>query len=779
MRSRTGAALAVLAGLVVLAPLLLRVTFFAGDFHAVFEPLRGLYGRELRAGNVLFTNGLGSGSPLLANPFLAAAYPPNFLLALPGVSTASLLTSLGVAHLLWGALGAGLLARSRGASGAASGLAAAVAGFSGIPFAATRFVLLQTTLSWVPWFLLAGARAGRSRSWKGALLLALVCGVMLLAGDPSVAAAALLLLAALELLGPAEPVSRRSRFIRIALGTAGGCLLAAPVLLAGGRALAVSVRASGLPLADVLEWSLHPWELLELALPHPFGNPVRLGAEGYLTPGLQGGLGPNFAALYVGLVPLVLAGVAVARERAKSAGPLVGALALVILALGAHTPVYEAILRLVPVLRSTRFPVRWIALTPLPIALLAATGFDALRSTARGFLRAAGATILVAGAIGAGAFLGLDGLIAEKGAGGAEARVEAVRNAATLRPAVRARLATSAVRGAAIPAVVCLAALLARLRRREAALPAFVVALVFFDELLVAVPLAPMVPASLLSRLPRAAQVILADRPGRVWVDDSAEALAVPTLARPEFRALAEGLPLQRERMGWIVGADFGLPLALNGDLELFAPASYARLRRLVETLPPRERSVLLSHAGVTHVASVLDRGGPGLETLAVLDVGARRPLTVWRNTGALPRVRMVPSLLLYPTEAELLRILREAPDDVLRDAVLVDVRTFGPGVRVAATRPGPAGTRLLSPIPEGTRGISRVAVAEDRGGRLRIRTGGSPGFLVVADTFTPQWTARLDGHPTPILPVDVALRAVLVPGGEHEVVFSYNPWRR
>jgi hypothetical protein len=50
-------------------------------------------------------------------------------------------------------------------------------------------------------------------------------------------------------------------------------------------------------------------------------------------------------------------------------------------------------------------------------------------------------------------------------------------------------------------------------------------------------------------------------------------------------------------------------------------------------------------------------------------------------------------------------------------------------------------------------------------------------GMLVLADTFYPGWRATLDGSGVPIQEVDMALRGVLVPKGQHEIRFFYRPW--
>ena len=59
---------------------------------------------------------------------------------------------------------------------------------------------------------------------------------------------------------------------------------------------------------------------------------------------------------------------------------------------------------------------------------------------------------------------------------------------------------------------------------------------------------------------------------------------------------------------------------------------------------------------------------------------------------------------------------------------------------------------------------------------RVSIRCSMSrPGLVVLTDTWTPWWRAELDGRPIYVGRADIAFRAVAVPAGNHEIVFTYT----
>lgn len=56
---------------------------------------------------------------------------------------------------------------------------------------------------------------------------------------------------------------------------------------------------------------------------------------------------------------------------------------------------------------------------------------------------------------------------------------------------------------------------------------------------------------------------------------------------------------------------------------------------------------------------------------------------------------------------------------------------------------------------------------------KVKSRNGG---VVVLSEIYYPGWTCTIDGEPTDIARADYVLRAVRVPAGEHELVFSFDP---
>jgi hypothetical protein len=144
--------------------------------------------------------------------------------------------------------------------------------------------------------------------------------------------------------------------------------------------------------------------------------------------------------------------------------------------------------------------------------------------------------------------------------------------------------------------------------------------------------------------------------------------------------------------------------------------------------------------------------------------------IVVYENPAAFPRAFIVHAGTTHPDRDAALAAIEAATSSELRTrAFLVDGEA--PGISLPA--PLQPGTAEPDPIDAG----DAADLVVDTPDRVEIGTRSArPGLLVLADTFTSGWVAELDGRRVPIVPVDVALRGVALPAGDHVVTFSYRP---
>jgi len=121
-------------------------------------------------------------------------------------------------------------------------------------------------------------------------------------------------------------------------------------------------------------------------------------------------------------------------------------------------------------------------------------------------------------------------------------------------------------------------------------------------------------------------------------------------------------------------------------------------------------------------------------------------------------RVRVVGSAEYVANDTAAVRRLVDPAFDPDRSVILDDVMP-----------PEGAGT--------GARGSAgRAAIVTEDARHLTIETDATQdGYLVVADTFYPGWSAEVDGVATPIYRANLAIRAVPVARGHHQVRFEYE----
>jgi len=689
-------------------------TLFREDFSLYEYPQHLVTARALLAGRLPEWNDLlHLGLPHLANPTSAVFYPPTWLDLLDVVWALNARVAL---HVWLAGVGTWLLARRLGAARVGAAVAALAFALGGPLLGYADNPFYQASGAWTPLVLTAWLGVLRGDApWRAAVATGLALAAQVLAGDPQAALASGLWGAVLTAawLVAADGGPRVARVGRVAAGglvAAGvGLGVAAIQWVPSALFLASSVRASGADPGEVLAvWALHPARLATLLVPHLFGAPLPVNSE-WAHPWMSDGRF-WFASLYLGALTLPLALVGAWRRGWRGVA-VAGGLFLA-LAVGSHTPVLEALVRVLPPLGWFRFPEKYALQASLALALLAGGGLTELLDGARrarwlllGPVVAGGAVAAQAGSFepwvsawsvvpnGAAA---LDAIRA----GGLQAALVGLTAWALLRPAAAPRGATAG---------------------RLAQVATLTLPLLVAGDLLVANgPLLATADVVLLTRVPSLAQVLQTDaagRPFRVFRDSALDRYPVHRDTQGAIVTMARN----RATLGTSAAGQVGIE-----DLFGYTAALTSPRADLVDSLF-RE----------------LDTWAARVD-LRYLLVDATRPaarLEPWVRAGLLRE------LLVDPVTG--VRVWR----------------VEGPTSRLVCERAGTVvgGDESCRP---GARSPGRVEA------HVQLN---APATLVYGATLVPGWQATIDGREAPLIPVRAVLQGLEVPAGAHDVLLSYR----
>jgi hypothetical protein len=387
-----GAALLLPSGQVLGAPL--------GDMPEQFLPWRAFAADSLRGGHLPLWNPYTyAGEPFLGGFQSALLYPPNALfLFLPLARAANLSVFLHLLLLGWGlyrwAVRRGLLPLAGLAGAAVLALGGAV-----YPHVYAGHLSNLCAMAWAPWILGGLESWGTARRRAGLFEASAALCLQILSGHVQyvfLTAVAAGLQAVLW--SAADPAARRRALPGCAAVYFGGALLAAAQLLPGVAAAAEGLRQQRLPFEVASSFFLPPENFLTLVAPGFFGDHLHHPYWGrwYLAE----------ASVFIGAAGLVLVLIG-ARVRAPGRRPrldLALAALLLLLALGASTPLYRLLYEHAPLFGQFRGMSKFAFPAAVFLALLAGAGADALlrgRALPRGTAAAALGAALVLGAAGA------------------------------------------------------------------------------------------------------------------------------------------------------------------------------------------------------------------------------------------------------------------------------------------------------------------------------------------------------------------------------------------
>jgi len=764
-RRRFPLLVALLGGLplVLYAPLLFggKVLYW-GVYSLQFYPWRQLAVEQIRAGLwPLWNPYLGAGTPLAANLQTAAFYPPNLLFLLMPVEWA-----FGWAlalHVALAGLFAYYLARTLGLAPFGSLVCSLAYGLGGYVVARWVFPSMVYAAAWLPLMLALADRLlaeteqrptsngrGLAGDWMLRMasrvgLLAVATALQLLSGHAQTSFYSLLILAAFSLwrIGQkrAAGLPWRPLFLAVAgllLAMLWAAALAAVQLLPTVELAAHSQRAGSLTdLEFAYELSFWPWRLITLLAPDFFGNPARDGYWAFGTYWEE--------AAYVGVLPLILAGLALVawwrhrgRDRAAEPVALVPflaalALASLALALGRYTPLYPFFFRHVPGFGLFQAPARLMVGYALAVPLLAGIGADALRLTPR--LRT-GLRVLVL--VGLGTVTG-----------GAVALVAL--------PAMPDTFGRSALRlGVTEALAAALLLLRGRQRLRGVRWQGLAVGLLAVDLVAFGWGLTPGADPAVYRAPVSSAAFLQGQPPGRIWhmeryagdVYDRYVALDEFGPADPAYlHALRESLLPNLNVVHHLPGAGNYDPLVPKGYHDLVA----LLLDRDGQPRPFEEVRRILDLFGVRYLLTDGE-----LDLPLLYDAGPR----IYLNPGVLPRALVVHGARIVEDPAERLQTLLDPGFDPQSEVVLSRAPSAFPA-GVGAEAGSAEGASLVDQGPQ------RVTVQA---------TLQREGYLVLADSDFPGWQATVNGKPVEILPANHAFGAVALGSGRHDVTLAYEP---
>ena len=145
--------------------------------------------------------------------------------------------------------------------------------------------------------------------------------------------------------------------------------------------------------------------------------------------------------------------------------------------------------------------------------------------------------------------------------------------------------------------------------------------------------------------------------------------------------------------------------------------------------------------------------------SLKIKDIFTKN-LVIYENPEVLPRFFLARQIQLFENPTQVLKALREASyDDLKLTAYLVHSDVVDLPLRQLGAEGGEVGIDIYSP--------DRIV--------LDVKCL-SPSILIITNSYSPYWVARVDGDIARIFPVDHTFQGIYIDSGQHEVMLEYAP---
>jgi hypothetical protein len=728
-------------------PLFLDETFFFRDIYNHIYPQKRLFAELLLSGQLpLWDPYRHGGQPFLANMNNSVLYPSNLLyLTLPAVTALNIDIVL---HIALAAMAAYVLARILGFTSYAAAASGLIYAFCGPSLSLPNiwpYAALHPPLILLFWHLYC---LESSKRW---FLLAVLFGVIqIFAGHPETTGFTFLTLLVWTFVFPYEGkvISRFGMlcilFLAI-LGTAAIQLVPMMELVSGsGRSHAIR--------ADVFfAWSVSPRRYPEFFFPKFLGSVYSLSKSDQWGMSFEELGTPYILSLYFGTSTLLLAIMGGLNKISSNEFPrririiLLSLIAFSFVAIGGrHVPGFAKLIHQFPFVTVFRYPVKFVFIAVLPIALLAGFQLKAFMQTSETrilrILMSISSFIATSLALLLAFFMIFPSISSHFLAN----YFSSDGNAALTG------LKYSVLHAAGFSILFTLCITLASLRKRYR-LDVVLSLLIGFDLLVAGSAVNHYAPRQFFTYTPDLATYIKKQiSNGKLY--------RASDRFYPNYKESSDIVFADRTRLETLsnyVASMYRIPVVFHEDYDWLENHRMSLLGQMLQRLPWDQQHPILSSAGVHFVLTS--------DPIKIRDLNLIRIITnpniryfLYKNESCAENAFFVSNSIIEPDSNKLLNILKNPNFDPCT-TVLLEHSTIGSGMH----------------------GIAHSSVKLNKSSsnsQSYIVVTDKPGFLVLTEPFTREWKWIIDGWTVNSVRANFAFQAVAVPAGKHQIDRIYRP---
>ena len=720
-----------------------QVPFFR-DLGPFFYPMRFSLIQSLKAWELpLWDRHMAMGFPLLANFQSEAFYIPNlFLLLLPFFTAVQ---AIFIFHYLIAATGSYKLLRQWDYPPYLCLIGAILFAFGGVTVSLSNLLNHFQAAVWVPWVLLWWERWIRLGSRSSLIAVTFLSLTQFLAGSPEiyVMTIGVLVLDGLRLKTERGGITYRKFLVRFLLMQALVLGLAIVQILPTVELFLESRGRNLVSSGEGLRWSLHPLSLFNLFLPDKEVDLSRLDGLRLLFISEI----PLILSLYLGAISLFGICFWFLQGRLREKGFVLGLLAIsVVFAMGENTPVYPYLFRHIYFLELVRFPEKFFFLSYVLLLFMAVLGLQSFFQPDHQLLKRQLLVLLLIPLVFTAVYLlvryervSLIQFVASKNAI-SPLQNYTLHSFSFILVNLERQIALSI-------AISLLFVLWKRGSLRESFVQVLLGILVFIDLSSAHRPYQYFLDGNLIRQTPR--------------VLDKAEnyrLMYIPGLGHlhPDYypsskKSFEEGIATLFANLlpnsGLLYGFDY------LQELDALRRWPYDLIIQKGVSLPPERLYRLLGGLNVKYITTY--EALPPVRGITLVQHFPDYGSYLYKLDSVVPRVHIVTTVNNEKNGWEILDRLSKESFDPFRSVIL--------------DRP------LSIPPQDHFQAQAQIVSYKNNTVVIQSRLNG-PGILILADSFYPGWRAYVDGQETEIMRANFLFRAVLLPAGEHLVVFRYQP---